>query len=610
MSLSDEDELFSSLANQLLADLQVDDGDAGWLSLDQLESELAQLDASSSRFSINNASELAPTSAASLVLSHAPNSIPQYATAEPGVDAWSISLQRFTASALEEDFLSANAARKTTVAAPPRLDFSNAQEYNIAEPPQPFLPPPGIPADPSQQLLSDAATKLVQEISTQESSASDAQPTPLRRTMKSDQRQTSINAMDLPQPHAFPQTPQNSIYFEASTTAPTPPPSAQPTPAMQRNIHQAMSTQSPHPPTMPVPAVAPHPSTAPGQSMAWQTPPPQPNPHMVQMSSPNPRRMPTPMPRVYCNSHPRAPPIPAQQLASKYMNARDISYVVHSMLKSMLTIPADLEADYQFQLLRRSGLPNQPQNNYKNKMDIIQDLASRQKKSQEWSNEKHALGHITKTNGLRPRSLIAPFVSAASAEHDSSNKQRASLWKARIYCDQAHQAYAQVVESWRTAAPGQVPPAVQIHLQRLLKCFGMASPTEIDPAPLALLLKLRKGRVLVARVLEQALVPPKAVHTLLPVLLHTLTASPPPKDDSASDDRLCLALARVIATVPELTDDALVESARAVLQNGSVALSSESRMHCVHALLQRGSVSQTEEWNQVEAEFMKLLSGM
>ncbi|GKY97745.1 hypothetical protein MPSEU_000732700 [Mayamaea pseudoterrestris] len=423
--------------------------------------------------------------------------------------------------------------------------------------------------------------------------------------------------MELPQPQKFPHTPQNSMLLESSSAAmvaPTPPPSAHPTPAEPRKIHQAAANAQSHAPAMPAPV-----QHAPGQHpppVAWQQSrmmqaPPH-HHHQAQHMMP-----PATMPRIYCNPHPKAPPISAQQLASKYMTARDISYVVHSMLKALLSAPTDHEADYQYQLLCRTGLSPpiqhaQQPDAYKNKADILEELLSRQKKAQEWSSEKHTLGHVLKTNALRPRALIAPTVASVSVDHDSSNKQRASLWKARIYCDQAYQAYANVLECWRTAAPGQVPAfTVQVHLERLLKCFGMTSATEVDAAPLALLLKLRKGRVLVTRVLEQALVPPVAVRTLLPLLLQTLMATPPPKDDIASDDRLCLALARVLATVPELTTHDLVNSARAVLRHGSLALSSESRMHCVHALLQRGSVSQqTEEWSQVEAEFMQLLGGL
>ena len=47
-----------------------------------------------------------------------------------------------------------------------------------------------------------------------------------------------------------------------------------------------------------------------------------------------------------------------------------------------------------------------------------------------------------------------------------------------------------------------------------------------DSAALQLLLKLHKGKVLVARVLEQALLPPNAVQVLLPAILQVLyTAS-------------------------------------------------------------------------------------
>jgi hypothetical protein len=624
MSISDEDDLFSSLARELLADLQVDDGEAGWLNLDQLEHELARLDASSGPATSRLASftNAAPVSAASEVLAHTPN-MPQYEVAS-GVDAWSISLQRFTASSLEQDFLSADAARKTTTSLPPPgMDFSNAQDYNTTEMPQMQLQPPGISADPSHQLLNEAAGKLVQQVRDGgvRSNAREESAPPSSEASMAIPTQGSMEMMDLPPPGSFPKTPQNSTFIDAFI-APTPPPTAQPTPSLQKKVitppdqlPEANHATFSHPPVMAVPIAVPIPST--GMS-AWQTTPLQ-HQHIHQQQQQqhqNYLQRQAAMPRIFCNPHPNAPPIPAQHLVSKYMNARDILFVVHSLMKPLLAAAVDNDKDYQLQLLMRlSGQRNHSARKHLNgssdsKPDLLQELASRQKKTQEWSSEKHVLGHIPKANALRPRSLIAPFVAATSAENDSSNKQRASLWKARIYCDQAYQAYAAVLECWRTATPGQVPSAVQVHLQKLLKCFGMLSATEIDPAALTLLLKLRKGRVLVSRVLEQALVPPATVQTLLPVMLHILTASPPPKDDPLTDDRLSLALARVIASLPDLTGDALVESARMVIQNGPVALSSESRMHCVHALLQRGSTSNTDEWNQVETDFMALLGGM
>jgi hypothetical protein len=597
-AMSDEDDLFSSLAQQLLADLAVDDGDTGWLSLEQLEQELSQLEPRWGGAAVAAGPSTAPpASAASLVLSHTP----QVDVPVPSVDAWSVSLQRFTASALEEDFLSADAARKSTQQVPqPTLDFSDAQDYNVTERPQ-LLPPPGLAGSsskssiekqhqhpPEQQLLQEAASKLVQL---------EPEVLPNEQT-----RQLHVSVSDM--------------------AAPTPPPSAQPTPALE-------ARKIVHPPAqMPVMAV-------PVATAPWQRGPPLHNNSNI-MVPPSQQVVPT---RVYY-CHPRAPPVPAQQLASQYMSARDIAYIVHALMRAILNTPINMDTDYHVQfILRRSGMLPPP--TLTPKRDILQELASRHKKAHEWSTKQHTLGHVAKTNALRPRALIAPFAAANADDGDedvenntdasSSNKQRASLWKARIYCDQAYQAYAALVATWKmhraeASSSGGPPPMIHTHLQKLLKCFGMKSPTEVDIHVLALLLKLRKGRVLVARVLEQALIPPTTVQSLLPPLLNILTAQAPPdtsdsnnQDAIRTDDRLFVTLATVLATVPDLSTDTLVDMAQIVLQHANTALASPCRMQCVHALLQRGSAScqtsnsnneSSEQWNQVEAEFMAVLGGM
>ena len=98
----------------LLADLQVEDGD--W-SLDQLEKELAQLDQEPSQ-QPSQQQGLPTLDAASLVVMHAKErsaSGPETTAPLPpndGIDAWSLSLEKFTALSLQEDFLAADSERK------------------------------------------------------------------------------------------------------------------------------------------------------------------------------------------------------------------------------------------------------------------------------------------------------------------------------------------------------------------------------------------------------------------------------------------------------------------------------------------------------------------
>lgn len=333
------------------------------------------------------------------------------------------------------------------------------------------------------------------------------------------------------------------------------------------------------------------------------------------------------------------------------MKSRDISYVVHAIMRPILATPAS-HSDYDIQYMQRQGAAPAPpavvrvaplradkkkkndKNNDKNDdedMDATSaEIASRSKKAKEWSSEHAVLGYVAKTNVARPRALLADTMAMATTEDSEvvQNKQRASLWKARIYCDQAYQAYAAVVESWRSAQPGTVPSAaVQPHLIKLLKCLGLTRDAETeeyraDSAALELLLKLHKGKVLVSRVLEQALLPPNAVQALLPTILQVLYTTTSNKEssstDSAVDDRLFSANARIVQTLPNLSGPTILKSIQIVQANTGTALQSTARMHTVHALLQRGSVvagnsddaAFQSEWKETETEFMKVLTGM
>lgn len=549
----------------LLADLQGDDDDeaGGWLSLEQLEKELATLDSGVSAAPVAASSQ--PFSAASLVVSSQPAAV----TTEAPVDAWTLSLQKFAATNLEQEFLEADSARKQAVKPPPGLDFSQAEDYDVQETAK-VAPPPGM--GPGElNILAQAANKVMQQ------SREDLTPPPMPPRVG--------------KPPPF--TPQNSITLGAdgNVIPPTPPPSALPTPAVpDRSVFPMSAGVPPLPPAIPV-GVAVPPPRPPGR--AWEAHPPPP---------PLPQRM------LYCNAHPQAPPIHAQQLSSRYMSARDISYVIHSILKPLLQ-SGTTEYDYDVQYhLRRSGAAGGGKTPKKN---LEKESASREKKAKQWSNQHATLGHVAKANVTRPRALIAQPV-ASTGGSDTENKQRASLWKARIYCDQAYQAYFAVVDGWKTGG------AVPARYVRLFKCLGLtpvpddSSKFTSDQTALELLLKLDKGRVLLARILEQALLPPNAMQALLPVIMQVLCTSTP----EGVDDRIFVALARIVQTLPSLSGDIIVECVQVIEANSKSALSSTCRMQCVHALLSRGTAmsasdpSFTPKWSETEASFMKLLTGI
>jgi hypothetical protein len=705
-----------SLMKNLLADLVVDEEDAAnWLSLDQLEQELKQLEQS------NVTANAPPLTAAGMVVNsqaaaalqqqqqifQAPMGLTQFAPSpvapeHNAMDAWSLSLQKFTASSLEEDFLQADSARKSSAATtPPPVSLTFA-DYNVKEP-LTLAPPPGIVPDPSQQVISQAAAKLSQQLlvaeeesdlssdvvaPTSDRSSEVALAQQLSRNLELIHEHEELQKQDLevedskPPPVRMPQpspmTPHNSMTFAnrgninqglaspLASSAPTPMPTpvvVKPTndrirddmvgPPFPMPAVTAIPPTTSLPPTM-IPVAVPLPAT-----VAWQTPPP------AMLRPPPPRRV------VFANPHPSAPPIVATALARQYMSARDISFVVHAMLKPILTSETlGTMSTYHLQYWTRHHPVKPPASKRghgeeETKLDVVSlEIQARHEKTKEWSSERKVLGSTAKTNVLRPRALIAVSTAnlngtADATANESSDmatkkQQRAALWKSRIYCDQAYQCYSAVVESWQSSAAssssGSTPSSVQPHLLKLTKCLGITVQTvlvettapategmidmspedvpkqfrnqySVDATVLELLFKLPKGKLLLARVLEQALLPPAVVQVLLPVAVSILFAAtplnPPDNEVAYAEDRLLIAWTAVVATLPELSGSAILDAVHGLLkQPASSILSSPARMQCTHALLQRGAMVAandadfSKQWQATETAFLNLLSSV
>ena len=556
--------LGSSLMKDLLANLNDDDDNDGFLTFDQLEQELAVL-------------ERAPppqqdprTSAASLVVHQQQPAAASTTTAAP-VDAWSLSLAKFASSSLEQEFLLADTERKQAPAKPPGLDFSEAKEYDTSD--DVVAPPPG--------LLDNA--KILSSIQGEPKAASAP-----------------------PMPRKVPPTPQTSMAMGAPT-----PRNSIVEPASQESKPVAFAGQVPQSPPVPPAAYPKVPHNTPVMAPVMASPmmPPlvaTPVTGAAPWQSPPPVRMqPT---KVYMN--PRGPPIPANDLESRYMKARDISFVVHGILRPVLAAGTQ-PTDYDVLFWNRHAGTDSATFTPKHKME--RELQIRREKAKEWSSEKSTLGLVTKTNVTRPRALLAqPLTDAAAPK-----QQRATLWKARIYCDQAYQAYDAVVEAWRRAPQGQLPSrAVHTPLHKLLKCMGLSLSQEagpqdyqVDKEALELLLKLPKGRVLLARSLEHALLPPKAVHILLPFVLDILYPQP-------ENDRLFAAWTFVLATLPNWPGPTLLQAIQLAQDHSPQSLSAPARMQCIHAILQRASALAGESadfaqlWKPAEEKFVQVLTGL
>lgn len=404
-----------------------------------------------------------------------------------------------------------------------------------------------------------------------------------------------------------------------------PPPPGQLLPPPPMGVPVQMPMQMP--PAIGTPVAAPVTGVVVGSAVstpgpAWQTPSQVPMPVLHQ---------PTAFAaKAYCNPYPRAPPIPATALASSCMSGRDIAYVVHAIMKPLL-LAGTSENDYYIQYIKsRVGGPGSDPINPRRIKDATHDVASRTTKSKEWASEKSVLGHITKTNVARPRALIATPQPSTDQEN-KEQRQRANLWKARVYSDQAYQAYQNVIDIWR-AAPSKngIPPQVQIHLVKLMKCMGVVLDNEkkvytVSTDALKLILKLDKGRTLICRVLEQALLPPNAVQAMLPDLLDIIIAMPTSSGKEMSNSaiveektvgRLFQAIAGIVPKL-NITADTLVKCLEVAMVHGKSATRSIVRMGCMHSLLQKGaqvvpqdpSEDVKQAWGNAERKFMSGLQG-
>jgi len=610
----------------LWADLNVDGDDdgIGW-SLEQLERELSQLDDHHGMTEQERSSDeaLASLSVANMVVSHSQGRIPSYQQAATA-DAWSQSLANFSALSLEHDFLAADSARKS-VMPPPGLSsafLEQAEEYDVAE---------QLQAPPGMMVMSPQLFRNEQPLP--------EPPTPqnsTRRLLFSNDTTYSRTSADTATAAAT-RTPQNSIAQFAQEDLPptmTPQNSRDALPMMVDPSKVMMGMQEGQTPittfgAKPKGSESPEgiPIMSPPHGMSHGIPLMSPvvihqlsqQPPMMQpaiLSSPTGLQMPawqTNMPPtrpIFANVHPNAPPVPARALVSSLMTSRDLAYVIHAMLKPVLMMGTST-SDYHMKLLQRQAGPTKATPNKKEKLDNI--MSARAKKTAEWKDTKKILGSNSRSDITRPRALIA--TPTLVSDEDFEQKSRASLWKARLFIDQGYYAMNTLVEVWQQHAPGSaMPTEVHTHLLKLLKCLGMSVKEgvySIEPEKaLKPILKMTKGQIFIARLLEQALLPPKAVVVLLPHALEVSVASGTPND--MADSRLFGGYARVISSIP-LDGETLLECIQKV--QTKEALQSQSRMECVHALLRVGSMRGAQDpngfgqmWNDAETAFLQLLS--
>lgn len=149
------------------------------------------------------------------------------------------------------------------------------------------------------------------------------------------------------------------------------------------------------------------------------------------------------------------------------------------------------------------------------------ELASRQARAKVWSTERKVLGATAKQPVTRPRALIAAPITAATG---APSKDRAALWKTRLYCDRGY--------------------LYLLFVQLLFKCLGIQKDktadsncySTIDSAMLLTILKLEKGRTMLARTVEQYSV--KVPRSVLPETLRILLSDGGTTATNPATDRL------------------------------------------------------------------------
>ena len=321
-----------------------------------------------------------------------------------------------------------------------------------------------------------------------------------------------------------------------------------------------------------------------------------------------------PVRTTFHNPSPSAAPVPASAIHCTSMTSRDLCYVLHSMLRPVLSHSSVLDAynadyyrwSYDDRKSRnllflggnaptKSNLPNPVWKETKVKaLQMEHEFRDKvEKRADTWMKEKQALGRVVKVNVKRPRALLATGAlsssGAGSAKKDldsaevvaktEEDRQRAFLWAGRVAIDQGFQAYLSLVELRRLlqSRPGdalsgedsvvdrreELLKDVEENVSKLQGTFGLKKSDggiECDDKILARTLTLPKGRMLLSRVVDEGILPHPSACKVLPNAIKVvfdsastgdLAATPP-----AGEDRLLRSLTGLVKTEHPSVDPA------------------------------------------------------
>lgn len=413
---------------------------------------------------------------------------------------------------------------------------------------------------------------------------------------------------------------------------------------------------------------------------------------------------------LFNNPAHHAEPINATRVKSSLMNARDICYVVHSYMRPLVSLDAYNDDYYRWgyddrksrNLLVLGGgpgpggpqqdLPNPVWKEEKIKAAKMEDKyrTTVEKRSKDWGAKQQVLGRHVKVNVRRPRALLATDGALTSKLHEEDNQDtddsqsaddehttpeeriRARLWSARLAVDRGYNAYLGLVELRRLLQSNdpaimrgrkreELTDEVEGNIERLHSALGVrvTVPTEEDAKreitvngkALARTLSLPKGRMLLSRVLDEAVLPHSSACRVLPAAVGAVLRTPPSESGvnpgamagapPRGEDRMLRSLAGLVRTVrpsvaPRDALECLDEVGRvhadltaAAKKRGdgsdgakivkSMLGGQRARMELLHSVLSRGNEiclapdgsdegEYSEEWRTKEGEFMTLLS--
>mmetsp|Transcript_38941 Transcript_38941/g.117122 ORF Transcript_38941/g.117122 Transcript_38941/m.117122 type:complete len:905 (-) Transcript_38941:546-3260(-) len=308
--------------------------------------------------------------------------------------------------------------------------------------------------------------------------------------------------------------------------------------------------------------------------------------------------------------------------------------------------------------------------------------ATIEERAKDWGEKKHVLGRHVKVNVRRPRALLATDgaltsklrdeekandsgaeSSAASAEHHETpeEKARARLWTARLSIDKGYAAYLSLVELRRLLQSNdpavmqgrkreELSEEVELNIAGLHSALGVRVTTtegedgasaagkrtiEVDGTCLGRTLGLPKGRMLLSRILDEAVLPHSSARRVLPAAIGAVLRTPPSESGTGGapprgEDRMLRSLSGLVRTIqPSVSPRDLLDCLDAVAEvhadlageGGKETIKSmlgvqRARMELLHAVLSRGNEvclipgeDSGNEWRRKEGEFMTLLSG-